>query len=170
MTTSYKGEFTLGQILPLPATVQADYAATLGVMLPDLNARIAGLLEVTLRPPPALADLIASAENLLSALQALLAAPLPDVSASLSLLADLQAELGQINGRLALNVGFGDFLSAAGVHFYLFQGKAPEVGPELSSMLSAGLPGGAFDANCLGLFLLASDGGARAAMQGIFGV
>lgn len=167
MSTEYKGSLTLGQILPLPTSAQLALDATLGDTVPDVQARIAGLLEITVRPPPALADLIAAAQNLLSALQALLAAPLPDVAATATALADLQLTLQGLNVRVALSLQLGDFLSSAGVHYYVFNGKASQVGPELAALLSTGLPGGTLDQSVAGCFLLASDGGAITALRAV---
>jgi hypothetical protein len=146
------------------AAIELD--ASIGVALPDVQARVTGLLALSISPPPSLAALIASAQALLAALQALLAAPLPDVSATAAALADLQATLGQLNASLAFSVNFGTLLGTAGIHYYVFAGRADALGGELGSLLSGGLPGGAGGAEHIaGAVLLANDGGAITALQ-----
>lgn len=166
MTVTYAGSITLGDAIPMAqaSTVQLD--ASVGALLPDVQARVDGLLALSISPPPSLADLIASAQALLAALQSLLATPIPDVTATASALADLQATLGSLTAALAFSADFGGLLAQAGIHYFVYAGAAGDVGSELSGVLSAGLPGGAGPSEqCAGAILLASDGGAIAALQ-----
>lgn len=170
MTVSYQGSLSLGQVVPMALTAQATLDASLNAVLPDLKARIAGLLELSVRPPPALADLIAAARDTIAALQALVADPLPDVSAIAQALADLQASLGQIEAGLAFSLQLGGMLSTPGIYYYAYAGQAGALGGELSATLSAGLPGGGGpNEQVAGVILLARDGGAISALQSFFG-
>lgn len=166
MTITYAGSITLGEAIPMAQDATVELDASVGALLPDVQARVDGLLALSIAPPPSLADLIASAQALLAALQALLAAPLPDVSATAAALADLQATLGSLNASLAFSVSLGSLLSQAGIHYFVYAGAAGDVGGELAGVLSAGLPGGAGPSEqCAGVILLASDGGAISALQ-----
>lgn len=166
MTTSYVGSITLGQAIPMASTAVLELDASLGAALPDVQARVDGLLALSISPPPSLADLIASVQAMLAALQALLDAPLPDVSATAAALAELQATLGSLTASLAFSASFGSLLGTAGIHYYVFAGAANELGGELGSMLSGGLPGGAGGTEHIaGAILLANDGGAITALQ-----
>jgi hypothetical protein len=167
MTTTFEGRLTLGECIPAAAAAQVNLGAVLASSMPDVEARIGGLLAIQARPPPALADLIAAVQQLLAALQALAAAPFPDLAATAAALADLQATLGQLQAFLALNVELGALLGTAGIYYYLFAGRATEVGPELASLLAVGLPGVPIDQRIAGAVLLAADGGAIAALQAV---
>lgn len=167
MTITFGGHLTLGDVLPMPLAAQLDLDATLGDQIGDVQARITGLLAIQAQPPPSVAALIAALEAALAALQALIADPLPDVSATAAVLADLQAQLAGLNVRLAANVNFANLL-AAGVYYYIFAGKTSAVGPELTSILSAGLGGTGGDPEIAGAIVLASDAGAISALQQIF--
>jgi hypothetical protein len=148
---------------------QVALDASIGVILPDLQARLDGALVISIAPPPSLADLIASVNALLAALQALVAAPLPDVSATLALIAELEATITQLNVNLALSLSFGQLLGAPGIHFYTYFGRADQVGAEMSGQFSAGLPGGAGPSEHIaGVILAANDGSAIQALQTVF--
>jgi hypothetical protein len=165
----YGGSLTLGQAIPLANQANAALAASVGLALPDLQARLDGALAISVAPPPSLADLIASVQAMLAALQTLLAAPLPDVSATLSLIADLQATMATLNANLALSLSFGNLLGSPGIHYYAYFGRADQLGPEMSGHLSAGLPGGAGPSeNIAGVILAANDAGAIAALEAVF--
>ena len=168
MPVDYVGGITLGQAIPMADLANVQLAGAVNASLPDIQARIDGLLAVSVAPPPSLADLIASAQALLAALQALLAAPLPDVAATAAALGELQASLGQLSAALAFSADFGSLLSQAGIHYYLFAGQASELGTGIGSALSAGLPGGAGPSEHIaGAILLANDGGAINALRAV---
>lgn len=168
MTLSYSGSLTLGQAIPLALSAQAQLDASVGSAVSDVQARVDGLLALSLQPPPSLADLIASATAVLSALQTLVAAPLPDISATVAALAELQATLGQLQASLAFSASFGSLLSTAGIHYYVYAGAASALGGELSAFLSGGLPGGGGPSEQIaGTILLANDGGAIEALQAV---
>lgn len=169
MSISYIGSLTLGQAIPMASTAVLELDASVGLALPDVQARVDGLLALSIAPPPSLADLITSVQAMLLALQALLAAPLPDVSATAAALADLQATLGSLTASLAFSASLGSLLGTAGIHYYVFAGAANELAAELGSLLSGGLPGGAGGAEHIaGAILLANDGGAVSAIQSVF--
>ncbi len=166
MALTYAGSLTLGQAIPIALQAQAQLASAVNAALPDVQARVDGLLAVSIQPPPSLSDLIASANALVASLSSLLAAPLPDVGATADALASLQATLGQLSASLAFSVSLGSLLSSAGIHYYVYTGRADQVGSELGGYLSGGLPGGSGPAeNIAGAVLLANDGGAIEALR-----
>jgi hypothetical protein len=166
MTTRYQGSLTLGAILPMPALSQTYLAASVGASLPDAEARLNGLIQASLQPPPGIADLLNAIQALIGSLESLLANPLPVVS--VTAIADLQALVDSLNVNAAFAADFGVLLGTPGLHYYLFEGKAADVGPDLGTILSTGLPGVGLDQELAGVVLLAADGGAVTALQTVF--
>ncbi len=170
MTVSYQGSITLGQAIPTAQTAQVTLASSLGAALPDVQARVTGLLALSVQPPPSLPALISGVQATLAALQALVADPLPDVGATAAALADLQATLGQLQAGLSFAASMGGLLGTPGIHYYVFAGRADALGGEMSAELSSGLPGGGGPAESIGgVVLLARDGSALSALQAVFG-
>lgn len=169
MALTYGGSLTLGQVVPMAQTAVATLDASLTPIQGDVQARVTGLLALSVAPPPSLATLIANAQALLDALSSLASAPLPDVSATADALAELQATLAGISAGLAFSASLGSLLATAGIHYYVYAGRADEVGGELAAALSAGLPGGGGPGEQIaGAILLASDGDAIEALQSFF--
>lgn len=168
MTVAYGGSITLGQAIPAALSAAGELNASLGVTMPDLQARIDGLLALSISPPPNLAALVSAATSLLAALNLMLAAPIPDMTVVASLLADLQATMGDLTASLSFAATLQANLGTAGIHYYTFAGRAGDFGPQMQAQLSAGLPGGAGPSESIaGAVLLASDGGAIAALQAV---
>lgn len=166
MTISYKGELSLGQVVPMALQAAGILNASLGAQLPDVQARLDGLLAVSVAPPPSIADLIASVQQMLAALQTLLSAPLPDISATASAIADLQATLGQLQAGLSFAGLLNGLLGSPGIYAYTFDGKANQVAGELGSEVGGGLPGGSGGSETIaGTILFARDGGAIDALR-----
>jgi hypothetical protein len=169
VAVTYGGSLTLGQCVPTASAAQIALDASLGLAMPDFQARLTGALALSVSPPPDLSALIASAQALLAALQSLLAAPLPDASATAALVTELQATMATLTAHLALSASLGSLLSTAGIHFYAFAGRADAMGSEMASQLSGGLPGGAGGSESVaGVVMLANDGGAIAALESMF--
>jgi len=166
MTAKYEGSLTLGEILPLPLLAQTYLGATLDATVPDAQARLNGLVQASLQPPPALQDLIASLLRALEAAKELLANPLPVVS--FAAIAELQALIGQFQIAIGFNANFAALLGTPGIHYILFEGKAEQVAPDVNGILAGGLPGYAQDQYIAGAMVLAADGGAVKAFQTVF--
>lgn len=171
MTVTYEGALTLGQCLPQALLANAQLATCVGLALPDVQARVTGLLALSIQPPVALLDLIAGVQATLLALQNLVAAPLPDVTATAQALVDLNLFLGQLNASLAFQAQFGLVLGAAGIRLFAYAGPANQFAPEMNAQISAGLPGGGgpFE-NVAGVVLLANDPIAISALRAITGL
>jgi len=166
MTISYAGSLTIGDAIPLALTAQIALGDAAGAAAPDVQARISGLLALSLQPPPTLDDLITGALATFAALQQMLSVPLPDVGATAAALAELQAQLAELNAGLAFAASFGALLGTAGIHYFVYEGRADALSAELAAHVSAGLPGGAGPAEHIaGCILLANDGNAISALQ-----
>lgn len=147
-------------------TANATVASTANAALPDVQARVDGLLALSIAPPPSLPSLIAGVQATLAALQTLISVPMVDVAATAAALADLQASLGQLTASLAFSTSFGGLLGTAGIYYYLFAGQAGALSGELGAQLSAGLPGGGGPTEEIaGAVLLARDAASIAALQ-----
>lgn len=167
MTTTYVGSLTLGQALPGAAGLQVALDASLAATMPDLQARLTGLLSVDLTPP-SIPDLILSLNAQIAALNLMISLPVPDASATLTAIADLQATMGQLTAALSLSANFGSLMAAAGIHYFLFAGRASDLSGELGALLSGGLPGSGNPSESIaGAILLANDGGAIEAMRAV---
>jgi len=169
MPLDYRGHVTLGECVPLALRANAELGAAVSASQPDLQARVNGLLSISVRPPPSLADLIASVQALLAALQELAAAPLPDVDANAAALAELQAQLGALQVSLQFSLDFGALLGTPGVHYYAYLGRADGFGAALGAHVGSGLSVPP-SAQIAAAALLASDGGATTALRALFGL
>lgn len=176
MSLDYRGNLTLGACIPTALELQGHLTLSINLMLPELRGRLEGLIALSIRPPPALGELIASLqqtiasiEQLIASLQALLANPLPDINLTLQLIIELNIFLGKLTASLSFGLNIGLLLATPGVHFYTYAGRADGAGAEFSAALGGGLPGGSPGEHVAGVFLVASDGGATSAMQTMFG-
>ena len=168
MTVSYGGSITLGQAIPTALSAAGALTASLTPPVADAQARLAGMVALSVSPPPSLAELIAAVQALLAALQALLSAPLPDVDAQAAAIAELQASLTAMQLALDLGLDLTATLGSPGIHYYTFAGAAQDLGSDMSSELSSGLPGGGGPSEQIaGAILLARDAGAIAALQAV---
>jgi hypothetical protein len=163
------GSFDLGSCVPMALTANAGLSASIDFVLPELEAKLAGFLEIqaelTINPPSLEADLEA-ALGLVAQLQALIALGLPSIGIDLTLIAGLIAELelslGALSARLSFSVGFGLLLGTPGV--YLVHHSGP-----IGDVLPAGLPGGSGPSQPVqGIGIFATDAGAWAAIQSVF--
>jgi hypothetical protein len=163
------GSFDLGSCVPMALTANAGLSASIDFVLPELEAKLAGFLEIQaeliLNPPTLEADLEA-ALGLVAQLQALIALGLPSIGIDLTLIAgliaDLELSLGALSARAAFSLNFGLLLGTPGV--YLVHHSGP-----IGDVLPAGLPGGAGPTQPVeGLGIFATDAGAWAAIQAVF--
>jgi hypothetical protein len=150
-------------------TANAGISASIGLVLPELEAKVAGYVEahaqLLVNPPSLEADLEA-ALGLVAQLQALIALGLPsagiDLGLILGLIAELEILIGSLSARLAFSTSFGLLLGTPGVYLVRHSGAVGDV-------LPAGLPGGSGPSQPVeGIALLATDAGAWAAIQAVF--
>jgi hypothetical protein len=163
------GSFDLGSCVPMALTAQAGISASVNLVLPEIQAKLAGALEVqaflALNPPSLTADLEA-AVALVAQLEALITLGLPsaalDLSAMLALIAELQVSIGSLTAQLSFALSFGVLLGTPGVYLVRHSGPIGDVFP-------GGLPGGAGPSQPVeGIGIFATDAGAWTAIQAVF--
>lgn len=163
MTAKYEGSYSLGGIMPQALTVVGGLDAALAVSLPDLTAKVDGLLQLqaslTLNPP-SIQGRLDVALALVESLKAAIALGLPTIDLNLTLvsalLADLQADLGSLQASAALSASISLSLGAVGVHAFSHRGGANTIIPQIASVLGDSLPGGA-PSDTVGTILLSAS-------------
>jgi hypothetical protein len=130
---TYVGQYNIGTMCPITVT------ATAGIIA-ELNARLAGMLALSITPPSiSLTVLLNGALALRAALQAALTVQLPGVGFQLAATAQLIAKL---DAQIALLAQFSAILAGAGVMVFEHDGPANQLGPSLTSALSSAWPDG----------------------------
>lgn len=169
MSAAVLGSYTLGECLPIAVSAKGALDASLGIQLPELNAKIAGMLAaqaaLTLSPPT-LAASLSAALDLVANLQESIALGLPSASINLAvvagIVAELNASLGALNAQVALSAGFAATFGVGGVRLIRADGPIETIGADLAGVLpSLGAPG----ADAHALVLAAVDSDAWAAIE-----
>jgi hypothetical protein len=150
--------------MPLALGASAQLSASIGIILPKLQAELAGLVELqahlALTPPSLTANLTAVAQ-LMAGLQASLAIGLPgidfQVAAVLEAVAKIQADLGSLSASLAFGVNLKVLLGALAIDLYVYEGAANAMGREISAQLAGGLPSSTSAADPCNALLLATE-------------
>ena len=166
---TYVGSLSPGQCVPMALLAQGKLSASIGLVLPELQARLEGMLAASVNlsiQPPTLAANLEIALALVAQLQAAIELGLPSASIDLtliaSLIAELQISLGALQLDLQWSLAFGLILGTPGIHLYAHEGAVGDV-------LPGGLPGGTGpNQPAIGVLLLATDSGAIAALQAMF--
>jgi hypothetical protein len=169
-TLAHVGTVTVGGAIPLALTAQAELDATLGVSLPEIQAKIDALValsaSLTITPPTLAASLVAALDTV-AGLQAAIAAGVPsaalDLSAVAAALADLQAYLGTLTASAAFSASLAAYFGQAGVSVYRYDGTLTQLPGAAAGVVSGSTPG-------VGVFLFATAGGTTAALEAVFGV
>ncbi len=140
MTAYYLGGFTVGECLPIAVTAKAGIDASVRIVLPSLEAKLAGALEVQAAitvSPPTLAVQLQAAIDLAAELQASIDLGLPGISVDLaamaSIIAEIQVELGSIQAQVALSASLGVTLGGAGVHLISQEGTLGSFGSDVGT-------------------------------------
>jgi hypothetical protein len=174
VTTSYVFQ-ALGPCVPSAVAAQASLDVALGVTMPELQARLARLLEAQaqlLLSPPAFAATVVAVGQLAAGLA--IAGELPALDAQLtllaSLIAELEAMLGQLEAQAAFAADFAVLLGTAGVHMYSFLGVNDAFSGEIASLTAGGFPGAAGSDEAVAIVIAATAPTARVAVGAFFGV
>lgn len=162
------GEMTLGAVVPVALTATASATASINVQLPELQLKLAALLElsarVTLVPPTIAASILAVANmgiQLGIALSAGAPSVLVDVSAILAAIAEINASIGALTVQLGIILNIEAALGGASVHLLNYEGVA-------SGLVSSGIDGISSSANVNALLIVASTSAAWATMSTVF--
>lgn len=142
--------------------------ANLALAVPNLEQQIGALGAFNPGAINFAAD-IQLAEGMLGSLKAGLAAGItpPSIELQIGLIAGLLAAL---KAQLALIAEFKDLLATAGVHAYAYSGPTNQFGPELTTELASGFPGGAPATPANALVLATTSGVTWSAMSQVFRV
>lgn len=161
------GTYSLGVLIP--ALLEGQIAV--GITAAQLEARLAGLIELSIRlgvNPPTL-DL-AAVGQLAASIEAAISVGLPSIDIQASAVAaailELQATLGTLNAFLAVS----GILGTPGIHVYKAIGTASEMASEFHGDLSGGFPDSVPEAVGLGILLAASAPAARVALTAVLSV
>lgn len=144
MTITALGSLSVGAVAPGAAAAVGAGIAGIGLVLPDIMARLAAL-QAFVPQPVSFAAQLAVAEGTLASIQAAitLGLPVPDISAQLALIAamvtDLLAAVNAINAQLELLVALQAPLAVAGVAAYAFEGTIGSLGGELGAAVGGGI-------------------------------
>jgi hypothetical protein len=166
---AYQGSMTLGGAMPLALAAEAQLGIAVNVSLPDIQAKIAGVLEAQVRlsiTPPSIATNLQIALDIVASLE--LAPPVIDVQVALlaSLLAELQVQFAQLSVAAAFDMNLG----TAGIHVYTYSGDSASLSAAFATGLAGGLPGVVPSQQVSGVFLAAATPSATAALNTFFGV
>lgn len=174
MTVAYLGSMTIG--VAVLGGFDAATAGQLGIegALPDLQARIAALAAFNPQPIDYSVSL-SIANSIIAGINASITLGIvpPDFSAQiaivLGIVTDLEAIALDVDAKLTVVVDFLGLLATAGVHLYKYSGNADQLGPEFTTELSGGFPGGSGGSeSCNALVLATTNGATWTAMQGVF--
>jgi hypothetical protein len=163
-TIKYLGSMSVGAAFPLLLAASAQLAvdfgtisATVALQLPEIEAKLKGLLSMQVSlgiTPPSLTAGLEVAANLAASLSAAIAIAPPTLSASialsgvLALIAQLEGLVVQLNaqiglGQIALDLSLKiqDIIAAVGLRVYLYEGTLGELSSTIAAQICG--PGGA---------------------------
>jgi hypothetical protein len=164
---AYIGSRSIGGAIPIAATAQAQLDASLGVLLAEMQAELAGAIEAHAQlviTPPSLGAGFAAAMDLVTNLQALIDLGLPsasiDLSAALAVIAELRVQLGALEAAASFAAELSGILGSAGVYVWTYSGAPGGIVPGWSG------PGG----DVWAVILAAGAGATQVALKTTFGV
>src|SRR5690606_12133709 len=119
LTVTHVGTMTLGSALPTAATAQLELDASIAVVLPEIQAKLAALVAVNL-VPPTLAASLDTALQIVANIEAAISLGAPPLdfqaAAVYELIATLQGQLVDLQASLAFSASLALTLGASGVH------------------------------------------------------
>lgn len=175
MSVDYLGSLSIGDAVPAGLAASVAGVAGINLALPDIQARIDSLLAFS----PGAVDFaaqLALANQIVLGIQAAISGGLtpPSIAVQIAqiaaLIAELLATVTAINVQLGIVVDFQALLGAAGVHGYAFDGDTDQLGPELTTELAGGVPGGGPTDHANAVVLVTTVPATWAAMAQVFKV
>ncbi|HEU4403796.1 MAG TPA: hypothetical protein VFS43_00670 [Polyangiaceae bacterium] len=184
------------EALPLLAAAGASLSASVGIgqgaiglTLPQLQARLAGLLKLQAQlalKPPSIAASLATAAKVVAGLTASLQASPPVVSGTAQLAAvaeavvllkaeieALLAQLAQLAPLLELSAELSAALSGGALVFYAYEGPLDDLGPAVDASVASGQTGGVPPGDPVRAVVAVAaraDAGASASLSAVFAV
>ncbi len=175
MSVDYLGSLTIGNSVPLAAALNANLDASLALVLPSLNARVAGLVQLSINLGITAPSIVASldvATKLLASLTSSVSLGLPgvnfQVAAIANLLAQLELDLGALNVSAAFSVSAALTLGTAGCHAWAAVSTSAAIGGEIDDALAGGVPGADPSDSAFGWFFVGTLPSAITGMQATF--
>lgn len=174
MALSY-ANLTLGECVPTLLAANAALTASVNLVLPSLQAKLASALQLQASltlTPPTLQGNLQVALDLVASLQASVSLGLPGIDFQLlavaKLIAAIEIELGALGVHLAFSVELTALLGAAGIHAYRYTGEAQAFAGELGAATDGGFPGGQPDDACAAWVFAATAPAAIEALGKVF--
>jgi hypothetical protein len=169
------GSLTLGECVPMLLAANASLSASINLVLPSLQAKLAAALQLQASltlTPPTLAGNLQVAIDLVASLQASVSLGLPGIDFQLAAVAQLIAAIDLELGALGVHISFAAeltaLLGAAGIHAYTYTGQAQALAGELGAATGDGFPGGQPDDACAAWVFAATAPAAIEALGKVF--
>jgi hypothetical protein len=172
VSASYLGSATIGAYFPTSLAAVGALNAAVGISLPEISAKLAGLVNIsaalTIGPPDLTGTIAASIQTTL-ALQAAISGPTVtlQVGAIAALIAELTATLGTLNAQLAIAASLSATLGTAGLHGFAYTGLVSSMATDLGAVIAAELTPGD---NCGAVLFVATSPALRATFGTFVGV
>lgn len=168
-TLTVTGAVTLGAAIPVAASAALELDAGINVSLPEVQAKLDGLIalqgQLTITPP-SLAASLSIAADLVTELTAAIALGVPEAALDLSMvvaaIADLTATVGDLTASLSFAADLSALLGVGGIQMWTYAGTLSELPAAAQAALSGSASG-------VGVVLFASASGAQTAMHTCFG-
>lgn len=168
MAFTHLGELTLGAVVPVALSATGAAVASINAQLPELQIKLASLLELSARValvPPTIAASIQTAIALNASLVAALSVGAPavsvDVSGLLAVMAQLSADISALTLQLQVILGIEAQLGGASVHLLRYDGTAGALVPE-------GIPGVSSGQDVHAIVVLGASSVSWGAIQSVF--
>jgi hypothetical protein len=176
-TLEYLGSKTVGEALPLLLEASAQLSASIGLMLPQIAAQVAGILAIQVGvslTPPSIGLTLSMAESLVVNLKAAIEVGVPgldfQIAAVAQLLVSLSATLASLAATLSFGLNLSLLLGGVGVFAYAYEGTADSLGPSITEATGTGLPGGSGGDPCQAILLVTQTPATWTALKALFGV
>lgn len=160
---------TLGAAIPVAASAALELDAGINVSLPEVQAKLDGLVALSAQlviTPPSLAASLSIAVDLVTELTAAIALGVPEAALDLSMvaaaIADLTATVGDLTASLSFAADLSALLGVGGIQMWTYAGTLSEL-PAAAQVALSGSSGG------VGVLIFASAAPAQTAMHTCFG-
>lgn len=152
---TYIGRLSIEEAIPILALAKTQLRVLVAVMLPDVAARLAGALKlsVSVSMPGIVGDITAKIQALTSLIASLPTLSLVPPTGAISAVGTIIVQLGLIKAALDAALSWGTFPGS--VHVFVYNGRADQMGATISAAVSGGMLGGVrSDANVIAPFIV----------------
>lgn len=140
-TLTYIGRLSIEEAIPILALARAQLRGLVAVMLPDVAARLAGALKVSVSVsiPGIVGDITAKIQALTSLIASLPTLSLVPPTGAITAVGAIIVQLGIIKAALEAALSWGSFPGT--VHVFVYNGRADQMGATISSAVAGGALG-----------------------------